>query len=225
MGININSAYGQFWNNAVGSLPQGVNAKNTKKSGKTAKSDNSDKTAKASKSEKTDKSEAEKKLSKKAQDYLKKLREKYGDLDFSVADDAKSAQGAARHSDKEYSVIFSSDELEKMADDDEYAQGKLEAIQSVIDMSDRINEEFGFGNSEDGTAKDSLVKNLLFSFDDDGNMSVFARLQKSLGDGFIKNASVTASSADDLFEQVKNFDWESVKAEKRQGSAGFSVDV
>ena len=59
----------------------------------------------------------EQKLSAKAQSYLEKLREKYGDYDFIVSNDMDTSKTVG--STKEYSVMFSTEELEKMAEDDE----------------------------------------------------------------------------------------------------------
>ena len=60
-----------------------------------------------------------KKLSKKAQDILKKLKDKYGNMDFFVSDttDDTEARQIMSRGTKEYSVLLSSDELEKMAED------------------------------------------------------------------------------------------------------------
>ena len=57
----------------------------------------------------------ESKLSAKAQSYLENLRKKYGDYDFFVSDNLDAAQTVG--SSKEYSVIFTTEELEKMRDE------------------------------------------------------------------------------------------------------------
>ena len=49
----------------------------------------------------------EEKLSAKAQAYLDKLREKYDDYDFVIADDVDNPQDFSKTSDKSYSVVLS----------------------------------------------------------------------------------------------------------------------
>ena len=87
---------------------------------------------------------SEDKLSAKAKKYLDELRKTYGDYDFIIADDGDDKKGLVKQSTKEFSIIFSSAELEKMANDEKYAQERLQKMQTAIDMSKRINEQFGF---------------------------------------------------------------------------------
>ncbi len=60
---------------------------------------------------------SEEKLSPKAQAHLAKLREKYGDFDFVVAESIDNPEALTKDSTKEYSVILTRAELEKMAED------------------------------------------------------------------------------------------------------------
>lgn len=46
---------------------------------------------------------------------------------------------------KEFSVIFSTEELEKMAADEKYAKEKINAMKGAVRMSGQINEQFGQG--------------------------------------------------------------------------------
>ena len=86
-------------------------------------------------------SDSEGKLSAKAQEYLKKLREKYKDYDFIIANEGDDSEGLAAASTKEYSVMISSDEIEKMANDEEYSNKVLTDMESAIDMSKKVSEE------------------------------------------------------------------------------------
>ena len=45
---------------------------------------------------------------------------------------------------KEFTVVFSGAELERMASDEKYAQEKLSMVKTAVEMSDKINEQFGF---------------------------------------------------------------------------------
>lgn len=62
---------------------------------------------------------SEEKLSTKAKNYLDSLRKNYGDYNFIIADEGDDRRALLGKSDKEFSIIFSSDELEKMASDEE----------------------------------------------------------------------------------------------------------
>lgn len=110
----------------------------------------------------------EQKLSAKAQDYLAKLREKYGDYNFVVSNDMDTSKTLG--SDKEYSVMFSTEELEKMAADDEYAEEVMGQVGKAVDMLKNISEkDLGEGVQ---------FSQLGVSFDSEGNMKIFAQLEK-----------------------------------------------
>ena len=113
---------------------------------------------------------AEDRLSDKAKDYLAKLREKYGDYDFIIADDVNDPK-AMDQATKQYSVILRGDELERMANDEEYAAGVMEKVESAIDMTKRIEEKGELGEGVH-------FKRISITFDDDGNMKLFAELEK-----------------------------------------------
>lgn len=119
-------------------------------------------------------------LSGKAQDVLKMLREKYKNMDFMVAefeneDDAKAILSRGT---KEYSVLMSSDELEKMASDEKYLQERMDGIDGAVRMSKQINEQFG---TDSDYAKENGVAVTRFgiTLNDDGSTSFFAEMEKS----------------------------------------------
>ncbi len=110
----------------------------------------------------------ESKLSAKAQSYLENLRKKYGDYDFFVSDNLDTAQTTG--SSKEYSVVFTTEELEKMAEDDEYAEKTMGNVGKAVDMLKNISEkDLGEGVQ---------FSQLSVSIDDEGNMKLFAQLEK-----------------------------------------------
>ena len=110
----------------------------------------------------------ESKLSAKAQSYLENLRKKYGDYDFFVSDNPDAAQTTG--SSKEYSVIFTPEELEKMAEDDDYAEKTMGNVGKAVDMLKNISEkDLGEGVQ---------FSPLSVSIDEEGNMKLFAQLEK-----------------------------------------------
>ena len=112
-------------------------------------------------------------LSQKAKDYLKNLREANDDFDFYVANGDDETNSVFGSSGKEYAVAFSNEELEKMADDEEYAQKMLDGIGMAVDMADRISEDLNLGE------KGISFNRIDVTLNDDGSMSIVAELQKS----------------------------------------------
>lgn len=121
-------------------------------------------------------------LSRQAQDVLEKLRDKYGDMDFMVADfkNAEEARAALSKGTKEFSVLFSSEELEKMASDEKYLKQKMQGIDGAVRMSEEINQKYGFERAfgKEETADIEITK-IGIAFHDDGTTSFFAELEKS----------------------------------------------
>ena len=177
----------------------------------------------------------EQKLSPKAQGYLDSLREKYGDYNFVVSDNLDTAQTAG--SDKEYSVIFTTEELEQMADDDDYAQKVMGQVGDAVDMLKNIwEQDLGEGVQ---------FAQLGVSFDSEGNMKLFAQLEKLSADQkerldaalekraeerkaaeekaqaddepeddgmpvVFKSADVEAESPEELFNKIFSIDWSQI---------------
>ena len=110
----------------------------------------------------------EQKLSDKAKSFLEKLREKYGDYNFVVSNDMDTSKTLG--SDKEYSVMFSTEELEKMAQDDEYAEKVMGQVGNAVDMLKNIAEkDLGEGVQ---------FSQLGVSIDSEGNIKLYAQLEK-----------------------------------------------
>lgn len=176
----------------------------------------------------------ESKLSAKAQSFLAGLREKYGDYNFVVSDNLDTAQTAG--SDKEYSVIFTTEELEQMADDDNYAQKVMGQVGDAVDMLKNIwEQDLGEGVQ---------FAQLGISFDSEGNMKLFAQLEKLSADQkerldaalekraeerkaaeksqaddepkddgmpvVFKSADVEAESPEELFKKFFSIDWSQI---------------
>ena len=114
------------------------------------------------------------KLSEKAQKVLDELKSRFGDnTDFFVAD-FSSDEEASRilsNTEKEFGVLISADELEKMADDEDYKNQMMGVIE---DGQGKINE------FRDSLSDEELksVKSVGFTVSDDGTLKFFAELQK-----------------------------------------------
>lgn len=112
------------------------------------------------------------KLSGRAQDYLKTLKEKYNMADIIIADYAtdEEAQAYMAGAKKDYAVVITPDLLERMATDEE-AQKKYEGIldKAMGDMA-TIKEQLG-----DDADK---VSGIGMTVDNDGNVKYFAMLDE-----------------------------------------------
>ena len=158
-------------------------------------------------------------LSTRAQNLLKNLKEKYGNMDFMVADfdSSEEAKEILSRGTKEYSVLFSSEELEKMASDEDYLNEKLKGIDGAVRMSEEINQKFGF-TSESGAENpsDTSIAKFGISFQSDGTMTLFAELEKSgvnQQERPEKRTTLQASTMEELMKKIQELDWNTIKAE------------
>jgi len=176
---------------------------------------------------------SEGKLSSKAQDFLAKLREQYGDYDFIIADDVNDPR-LLDQGTKAYSVILRTDELERMANDEDYAKEVMGKVDSAIGTMKGIEEKGELGEGVQ-------FKRIAISFDDEGNMKLFAELEKmseqqkermesakekraeekkkadkqeekeKRSEAPAKRTWVEASSEEELLEKLRNINWDEIQ--------------
>lgn len=194
------------------------------------------------------------KLSERAQKLLEKLRKIYGNMDFMVADyeNETDAKAILSRGTKEFSVLFSSEELEKMASDAKYEQEYMDKVQQAVRMSEQINRQYGFEPTTGKNMNGSEITRVGISFNSDGSMSFFAELEKVSAkqrerieeareekrsqkkeeakkaekekwEDSIKSTTVWAGSLEELFEKIKGVDWNTIHSEGRNES-GKKVD-
>lgn len=164
-----------------------------------------DKVKDAAVAEKTAKS-SEDKLSSRAKAYLENLRKTYGDYDFIIADAGTDRRELLSQSDKEYSVMFSSAELERMASDEDYAAERMSKVQTIVDMSNRIFEQFNIERAwEEGATGDALLNKLAISVNDDGTMTILAELERfsEKKDAYIKKLQDNRSEQEKIEEKLQ----------------------
>ena len=140
-------------------------------------------------------------LSQKAQKLLEKLRKKYGNIDFMVGDydNAEDAKKLLSGGTKETSVLFSVEELEKMASSTKTENEYMNRIQDVLGKVDEIQKKYGF------------VTSFGVSFDKDGIMSYFAALENTAEK---KKTTVQGSGIEDLFAKIDQIDWSKIGEEE-----------
>lgn len=139
-------------------------------------------------------------LSEKAQALLKRLRETYGDMDFFVADFGKgdNAKDILSKAGREFSVILTVEELEKMASDGKYEKVYMERVQGARRMSERINREYGITSVSSGAGRTKASK-IGIAFNGNGAAAFFAERKKQAGQTMV----VQADSIEELIERLK----------------------
>ena len=178
---------------------------------------------------------AEAGLSEKAKKFLESLRQINDDFDFVISDENEDT-GSLRGSKKEFSVILSSEEIEKMANDDSYALDKIDTIRSIVGMSDRINAQFGFSPAfgEDGSMEDETVlSRFSVAIGDDGEMTLFADLDKltsTKGENgqdlpVYKRTRISAGNEEDLMDRIAMLDWNMIPADRETSGLRFDQTV
>lgn len=124
----------------------------------------------------------EAKLSENAKNFLKGLRSKFGNYDFMVGNGADDLRALSKSGSKEFSVIFSNEELERMASDEDYAAKKMHEVENAVNMCRRICEQQGYVSAFDSSKSGiGTINKIGVVSDDNGNMKFFAELEKTSG--------------------------------------------
>ncbi len=197
-----------------------------------------------------------KQLSPAAKELLERLRSERSDMDFMVADFDKGddAQEVLSRGTKEFSVVFSSDELEKMAADEKYYKEKMSSLDGAVRMSEEINAQFGFkrGFSGDDALDGAQITKFGISFNSDGTTTLFAELtktgekQKEWIEKFQekkadekeaaqkeqakeatadKHVTVQASTQEELLAKIQEIDWSKIKEDTQVEGRKFDFSV
>lgn len=180
-------------------------------------------------------------LSDRAQKLLDKLKEKYGDrMDIMVANFStdEEAQQIMSRGTKDYSVLISVDELEKMAENEETEKELFNKIDEATGNLEKLKEQLEESGEE--------VKSIGISIADDGTVSYFAEIEKlsekqkeridaakeakkeeaakaakeekkeklEKKPEAVKTATVKGSSIDELLENIKKIDWSAIKGQQ-----------
>ena len=188
----------------------------------------------------------EPKLSTVAKNVLDEIRKTYGDMDIMVYEDGKDAKELLSRSTKEFTVMFSAEELEKMASGEKYKKQQINGIQGAVRMSEAINEKYGYERAFGKQNNDVAISKIAISFNEDGSTTMFAELEKMSKQQRdhieaarekraeekksvekkaaqkeqepVKRTIVSASSMDELIAKINEVDWNKVKEESNIGS-------
>ena len=136
---------------------------------------------KAAKSTKTEKAKilsAEEQLSDKAKSYLKNLRRSRNFVDFRIAEKGKENDALAGKSNKEFTVVLSNEEIEKMATDKKFEREQVNTLDQTV--KSMLMAQTGIGNNN-GTNKTNVedIKSIAAKTQEDGTTMLIASLEKS----------------------------------------------
>ena len=132
----------------------------------------------ATKGEKTKALSAEEGLSDKAKTYLKNLRRSRGHVDFRIAEKGKENDALAGKSNKEFTVVLSNEEIEKMATDKKFEREQLNTLDQTV--KSMLMAQTGIGN-DNGAGKTNAedIKSIAAKTLEDGTTMLSASLEKS----------------------------------------------
>ncbi len=136
------------------------------------------KAAKSTKSEKAKELSAEEQLSDKAKSYLKNLRRSRNFVDFRIAEKGKENDALAGKSNKEFTVVLSNEEIEKMATDKKFEREQLNTLDQTV--KSMLMAQTGIGNNN-GANKTNVedIKSIAAKTQEDGTTMLIASLEKS----------------------------------------------
>ena len=143
-------------------------------------------------------------LSDEAKDYLATLKEKFGDIDFFVAN-CESDEEMGKYfamGTKKYSCVISSDLIEKMATDEE-ARAKYEKI--IANAGEQIEEMKEEAKEELGEAAEQ-IEFVGFKVNDNGVVEYFAKLRDDNNAYYakLKEQRAEAKEAEKKAEEKRN---------------------
>ena len=132
----------------------------------------------ANKAEKTKALSAEEGLSDKAKSYLKNLRRSRNFVDFRIAEKGKENDALAGKSNKEFTVVLSNEEIEKMATDKKFEREQLNTLDQTV--KSMLMAQTGIGNNN-GANKTNVedIKSIAAKTQEDGTTMLIASLEKS----------------------------------------------
>ena len=136
------------------------------------------KATQASKAEKTKALSAEEGLSDKAKTYLKNLRRSRNFVDFRIAEKGKENDALAGKSNKEFTVVLSNEEIEKMATDKKFEREQLNTLDQTV--KSMLMAQTGIGN-DNGANKTNVedIKSIAAKTQEDGTTMLIASLEKN----------------------------------------------
>lgn len=158
-------------------------------------------------------------LSEKAAKYYEKLKKKYSNMDFVLVSPEKKAEAERNkgmyQSSKDLLVLIDSDKIEKMAEDEEYRKKYENILNGATAQIAQMKNNLA--------SKGESVRSVGLSFDDHGNASFFAVIDKSLA---AQRERIAEKKAENAKKQKADQKKEAERAaeEKRKEKAKAKAD-
>lgn len=155
-------------------------------------------------------------LSDEAKEYYKKLKAKYSNMDFILVSPEAKAEAEAKKgtyaSTKELLVLIDSDKIEKMATDENYRRKYESILDGAMIQTQQMKKELG-SNAD-------AVTSFGMTFDDKGNASFFAVVDKSLA---AQKERITERKAEAAKEKKAEAKKEAQEAKDKRGEKSSDV--
>lgn len=121
---------------------------------------------------------AEEQLSDKAKTYLKNLRRSRNHVDFRISEKGKETESLQGQSNKQFTVVLSNEEIEKMATDKKFERQQLNTLDQTV--KSMLMAQTGIGN-DNGAGKTNAedIKSIAAKTLEDGTTMLIASLEKN----------------------------------------------
>lgn len=205
--IGSNSAVGSYVADYQYRTEQAKKNETTKETGKTEK-----------KTKVSGRTIGEPVLSEKAAKYYEQLKAKYSNMDFILVSPDKKEEAESKkglyQSSKELIVLIDSDKIEKMAEDEAYREKYESILSNATAQVAQMKSSLG--------ANGDSVSSIGMTFDDHGNASFFAVVDKSLA----AQRERIAQKKEERAEEKKNAEKKEAakKAEEKRTEASKKGD-
>lgn len=155
-------------------------------------------------------------LSDTAKEYYEKLKKKYSNMDFILVSPEMKQQAEAKKgsylSSKELLVLIDSDKIEKMATDENYRRKYESILDSAMVQTQQMKKDLG--------SNAGAVTSFGMTFDDKGNASFFAVVDKSLA---AQKERITEKKAEVAEEKKAEAKKEAKEAKNKRGGKDSEV--
>ena len=121
---------------------------------------------------------AEEQLSDKAKTYLKNLRRSRNHVDFRISEKGKETESLQGQSNKQFTVVLSNEEIEKMATDKKFERQQLNTLDQTVKSMLLAQTKMGNDNGLNKTNAED-IKNIAVKTKEDGTTYLIASLEKN----------------------------------------------
>lgn len=164
------------------------------------------------------------KLSDGAQKILDQVKERFKNMDVFVADFSsdEEADKIMSRGTREFSALFSPDELEKMAADEEYAKKQMENIGNAVETCKDIHKEYGVDAALEKPGASTVVTRVGVKVDAEGKISIYADIQEMTEKQKERIAAQREKKAAQKKEDIEKAEAKKAEAKKSEEAAEYA---